>query len=117
MSKKIVVKMRNLKKILGNEMLQLAIMLSLMRADPEFLLFPGGRPDSYGDDFGFGGLNELNEDVLIQNSFGDAGGFGGGGGFGGLGDFSPRLHPKSMDAVLERYQVGPGFKRQKIFER
>ena len=43
----------------------------------------------------------MNEDVLIQNSYGDMGrGFGGVGG-----DFSPRLHPKSMDAVLERYQV------------
>ena len=29
-----------------------------------------------------------------------------GGGFGGVGgDLSPRLHPKSMDAVLGRYQV------------
>ena len=45
--------------------------------------------------------DRLNEDMLIQNSFGDMrGGFGGVGG-----DFSPRLHPKSMDAVLERYQV------------
>ena len=34
--------MRNIKKILGNEMLQLAIMLSLMRADPEYFLFRGG---------------------------------------------------------------------------
>ena len=42
MSKKIIVKMRNIKKILGNEMLQLAIMLSLMRADPEYFLFRGG---------------------------------------------------------------------------
>ena len=43
----------------------------------------------------------MNEDVLIQNSFGDIGG-----GFGGVGgDLSPRLHPKSMDAVLGRYQV------------
>ena len=43
----------------------------------------------------------MNEDVLIQNSFGDVGG-----GFGGMGgDLSPRLHPKSMDAVLGRYQV------------
>ena len=41
--------------------------------------------------------------MLIQNSFGDMGG--GFGGFGGYGDLSPRLHPKSMDAVLERYQV------------
>ena len=45
----------------------------------------------------------MNEDMLIQNSFGDMGGYGFGG-FGG-GDLSPRLHPKSMDAVLERYQV------------
>ena len=45
--------------------------------------------------------DRVNEDVLIQNSFGDVGG-----GFGGVGgDLSPRLHPKSMDAVLGRYQV------------
>ena len=48
------------------------------------------------------GGDRVNEDMLIQNSFGDMGG--GLGGFGG-GDLSPRLHPKSMDAVLERYQV------------
>lgn len=70
MSKKIVVKMRNIKKILGNEMLQLAIMLSLMRADPEFLLFPGGGSgnnalmDNYdaGDAFpGKEGVDEIRD--------------------------------------------------------
>jgi hypothetical protein len=101
MPKKVVVKMRNLKKILGNEMLQLAIVLSLMRVDPDALLFPGGGStnNSSFDSYDFNG--GVQDDVWTQSTYGD-GGFGRFGGLGG-GDFSPRLHPKSMDAVIERF--------------
>ena len=54
-NKKIVVKMRNVKKILGNEMLHLAIMLSLMRADPEFFLFRGGGGGGNMDSYDYAG--------------------------------------------------------------
>ena len=72
MSKKIIVKMRNIKKILGNEMLHLAIMLSLMRADPEFLLFPGGRGggmDNYDAGDAFPG-KELMGEAFTFNGLG-----------------------------------------------
>jgi hypothetical protein len=100
---RIVVKMRNIKKLLGNEMLQLAIMLSLMRFDSDSLLFPfssgGSQNNSMMDIYD---SNSDSGDLRTLSRYHD---YLGGGGTGGLGDLSPRLHPKSMDAVLERFHA------------
>lgn len=96
--KKIVIKMRNLKKMLGNELLQLALMLSLMRVDPDSLL-SSRQQSHYDGNYDSSDLINNGSDVWTQTRFGDNLNFGGIGG-----DMSPRLHPKSMDSLLDRFQ-------------
>ena len=87
--------MRNLKKMLGNELLQLALMLSLLRVDPDSWLSSRAGHDNYDTS----DLINNGSDVWTQTQFGDSMNFGGIGG-----DMSPRLHPKSMDSLLDRFQ-------------
>ena len=97
MSKKIIVKMRNIKKILGNEMLQLAIMLSLMRVDPEFMLFPGGsgnNMDNYDASDAFPGKKG---NVMFNLQY--------------LGvDPDPHANDKESDSSLDNIFVSPSWR-------
>ena len=85
--KRIVVKMRHLKKLIGNELLQLALMLSLLRVDPG--LWPSSPSHNNNSAFSSG----TDDDVWTETRFGEM-------------DSAPdfRLNPKSMDSVLERFQ-------------
>lgn len=100
--RKVVIKMRNLKKrFANNEMLYLAIILSLLRTDPDSLMSGLGSSNNQS-----GGGNDLYDsadqpfgDMWIQTqSHQDSFGFGLGGN-----DLSPRLHPKNYESMLERF--------------
>lgn len=93
--KKIVIKMRSMKKIVGDDLLKLALMLSLLKVDPQSYLGwsstqssgdPGGSVES--------GQTWAQTQAMLHDSWLHDG---------GTAD-SPRLHPKSLDSFLERHQ-------------
>jgi len=90
--KRIVIKMRSFKKLYGGELLQLALLLSLMKVDPEnYLGYSPHSPLEPGGDVSLG-----HSWAQTQAMFHDM----------GIGDgMSPRIHPKSMDTLLEQHQA------------
>jgi len=82
--KRIVIKMRSMKKMVGDDLLKLALMLSLLKVDPASYL-GWSSPQSSGDPGGSGDpWLSLLSDVGITSV--------------------PTIHPKSMDSLLERHQ-------------
>jgi len=90
--KKIVIKMRSMKKLFGDDLLQLALLLSLMKVDPENYL--GFSPHSTLDPGGdmTAGQTWAQTQAMFHDSW--------------MHDMrSPRIHPKSMDSLLEQHQA------------
>merc|ERR550517_1005145 len=85
--KKIVVKMRSFKKLLGGDLLQLALLLSLLKVDPDNYLgySPHSSLDPGGDIISPG-------PAMLQDTWRHEG-------------ISPTIHPKSMDSLLELHQA------------
>ena len=88
--------MRHLKKLVGNELLHLALVLSLLRVDPDVLLFPHFGLNT---DYLSGSSGDNHGDVWTENVYNSLGG-----GLDGSLDPTPRLHPKAMESVLDRFQ-------------
>lgn len=87
----IYIKMRSMKKMVGDDLLKLALMLSLLKVDPQSYL----GWSSYNLSGDPGGSVELGmTQAMPHDSWLHDGGT----------DSSPRLHPKSMDSLLERHQ-------------
>merc|ERR550517_2405630 len=85
--KKIVVKMRSFKKLLGGDLLQLALLLSLLKVDPDnYLGYSPHSPLDPGGDITSG-------PAMLQNSWRHHQ------------DGAPRIHPKCMDTLLELHQA------------
>jgi len=93
--KKIVIKMRSMKKIVGDDLLKLALMLSLLKVDPQSYL-GWSSTQSSGDPGGSveGGPIWAQTQAMLHDSWLHDGGT----------VDAPRLHPKSLDSLLERHQ-------------
>lgn len=90
--KKIVIKMRSMKKLFGDDLLQLALLLSLMKVDPEnYLGFSPHSPLDPGGDMTAGQTWAQTQAMFHDSWMHDT--------------RSPRIHPKSMDSLLERHQA------------
>jgi len=84
--------MRSMKKLFGDDLLQLALLLSLMKVDPENYL--GFSPHSLLDPGGdmTAGQTWAQTQAMLHDTW--------------MHDMrSPRVHPKSMDSLLERHQA------------
>jgi len=89
--KRIVIKMRSFKKLYGGDLLQLALLLSLLKVDPEnYLGYSPHWQSDLASDVGAGPTW-----AQTQSMFHDIWGDG----------MSPRIHPKSMDTLLEQHQA------------
>lgn len=90
--KKIVIKMRSMKKLFGDDLLQLALLLSLMKVDPEnYLGYSPHSPLDPGGDMTSGQTWAQTQSMFHDTWMHDT--------------RSPRIHPKSMDSLLERHQA------------
>jgi len=88
--------MRNLKKLFGDDLFKLALLLSLLQVDPSSYLgqYGGQGYQPLGDQGGdlVGQTWAQTQSMLPDPWMSDIGGF------------SPRLHPKSLDSLLESHQ-------------
>ena len=85
--------MRHLKKLLSHEMLHLTLVLSLLRVDPDALMFGPGPGSGRITDY----LDDAAGDVWTQTRYPDL--------LSGLSEMSPTLHHKSVDAMVERFHT------------
>lgn len=84
--------MRSMKKLFGDDLLQLALLLSLMKVDPEnYLGFSPHSPLDPGGDMTAGQTWAQTQAMFHDSWMHDT--------------RSPRIHPKSMDSLLERHQA------------
>jgi len=91
--KKIVIKMRNMKKMVGDDLLKLALMLSLLKVDPQAYL-GWSSPQSSGDPGGSSDSGETWTQTMLHNPWIQDNGI----------TSAPSIHPKSLDSILERHQ-------------
>jgi len=81
-----------MKKLFGDDLLQLALLLSLMKVDPEnYLGFSPHSPLDPGGDMTAGQSWAQTQSRFHDSWMHDT--------------LSPRIHPKSMDTLLERHQA------------
>jgi len=84
--------MRSMKKLFGDDLLQLALLLSLMKVDPEnYLGYSPHLPLDPGGDITAGQTWAQTQAMFHDTWTHDV--------------RSPRIHPKSMDSLLERHQA------------
>lgn len=91
--KKIVIKMRSMKKMVGDDLLKLALMLSLLKVDPQAYL-GWSSPQSSGDPGGSVDSGETWTQAMLHNPWIPDNGI----------TSAPSIHPKSLDSMLERHQ-------------